>query len=256
MRLSRTSALMVAALAIAACDSGGTATPATLPTTSAAPGTSTPATTVTTDATTTSVVAEITTVPATTVPGTIGLSEGGPWTLVDSAPGITTPGLVYELMPKLWVYLPIQEDIANGITWTFNEEDRPIIEAYLQARLVFFKSASTDPISVDDPLWSAFYTDGGASYERVFAERRSTHQVLDLDAGVVLRPVVIGDERTESRGVVFDCMLDGSTWRLPDGSIGPGSVLGVTSNGVSAVADLVSNHWKLEGLATQPEACQ
>ena len=68
----------------------------------------------------------------------IGLSADGPWTLVDSAPGVTTPGLVYELMPGLWVYLPVVEDIPNGITWTLNEEDRPIIEAYLQARLVYY----------------------------------------------------------------------------------------------------------------------
>jgi len=249
MRLSRTCALMVAVLAVAACDSGGTATPATLPTTSAAPATSTPATTATTAATTSTVMADTTTVPATTVPGTIGLSEGGPWTLVDSAPGITTPGLVYELMPKLWVYLPIQEDIANGITWTFNEEDRPIIEAYLQARLVFYSAISSRPMDFTSSGWTDWYVDGGDRLRAVFEPKGDAGQVADMTEGVVLRPQVAGDNRTDTTALILDCNLDGAVIRNADGSVAEGSTPGVIVSGVAATMRLVAGSWKLERIS-------
>jgi hypothetical protein len=86
-------------------------------------------------------------VPVTTFDeATIQLSPDGPWRR-RLAPGITTPGLVYELMPGLWVWLPTEEDIPNGITWVLNEADLPIIEAYLQARLV----TSSDHHRSDQP---------------------------------------------------------------------------------------------------------
>ena len=255
MRLSRTCALMVAVLAVAACDSGGTATPATLPTTSASPASTAPATTVTTAASTSTVAAETTTVPVTTVPGTIGLSEGGPWTLVDSAPGITTPGLVYELMPKLWVYLPIEEDIPNGITWTFNEEDRPIIEAYLQARLVYFKAITSNPIDLSSPEWARWYADGGAVYEDQLQQRKADGQVADLDIGVVLQPQVIGDERNDTAAIVFDCVLDGGFFQLADGSLAPGSTRGVVEDGIGMRFALAPAGWQVTQVGQQPDAC-
>ena len=252
--MSRYRILPALGIVLAACSGGGASDLATIPPT-AAPSTAV-ATTVTESApASSSGTSAAATVVATTVAGTIGLSPDGPWRLVDSAPGITTPGLVYELMPKLWVYLPVTEDIANGITWTLNEPDRPLIEAYLHARLVFFRVTETNPFDLADPGWAEWYTDGGASYERILSERSGRGELLDRDVGVVLRPVVLGDERSDNRGIVFDCMLDGSVWRLPDGSLGVGSTPGVISNGVSAVVDESQAAWMVEGIANQPEAC-
>jgi hypothetical protein len=252
--MSRYRILPALGIVLAACGGGGESDLATIPPT-AAPSAAVDTTVTEPAPASSSSTSVATTVSVTTVAGAIGLSPDGPWRLVDSAPGITTPGLVYELMPKLWVYLPVTEDIANGITWTLNEPDRPLIEAYLQARLVFFRVTETNPFDLADPGWAEWYTDGGASYDGVLSERSSRGEVFDRDVGVVLRPVVLGEGRTDSEGIVFDCMLDGGVWRLPDGSLGADSTPGVAPNGVAAKVSL-SDHWAINGLATQPEACQ
>ena len=178
-------AAVLAACLLAACGDGGGAALDTIPPLRATVPSSTGSTgstavaaassTTSSPAATTSPVAPTTT--ATAVPA-LGLSPGGPWTLVDSAPGITTPGLVYELMPKLWAYLPLEEDLPNGIAWTFREEDREIIEAYLQARLVFFRMTETNPFDLDDGGWAQWYRDAGASYRSVLAGAQCSRRGL------------------------------------------------------------------------------
>jgi hypothetical protein len=253
--------LMIAlGVIVAGCGSGGSGMPATVPPTSApvapSPAPTTDGTIVPTTPLTMTAVTPVATDPSTTVSDTLGLSPDGPWRRVDSAPGITTPGLVYELMPKLWVYLPTQEDLAHGITWTFTEPDREIIEAYLQARLVFFRVTETNPFDLADPGWAEWYADGGASYAPTLNDRSSRGEVFDRDAGVVLRPVVLGEGRTETAAIVFDCMLDGGVWRLPDGSLGPDSTPGVSPNGLAAEIALKNQSFRVERIATQPEACR
>ena len=260
MRRTRSTILVlaVAFVGLVSCDSGGSADPATIAPASSSP---TDASTTASSSTTSSTTEPATTVVDTTAPagslpeGDIGLSPDGPWRLVDSAPGITTPGLVYELMPKLWVYLPVEEDIEQGILWTLTEEDLPIIEAYLQARLVYFQSVTSDPIDLDNPGWSEWYSDGGRTYLDNLTIRRNEGQVVDLDVGVVLRPVVIGDERTEVDAIVFDCVLDGGVFRSPDGSLAPGSALGVAPHGIGMRLRDVGAHWVVEQVGEQPNAC-
>ncbi len=238
-------------LAVASCGGGGTAPPATIaPTSSPEPVPTLAATTVTVA---TSVVA---TDPPTTLPDAIGLSPGGPWTRVDSAPGVSTPGLFYELMPELWVYLPVEEDIAHGITWTFTEADRPVIEAYLQARLVYFRAVTSDPIDLGLDGWTQWYADGGAVYFDSLTARRAQGQTADLDVGVVLRPEVIGDERTDTEAIVFDCVLDGGVFRMADGSLAPGSTPGVLADGVGFRISETSGRWRVTQVGSQPDACQ
>ncbi|MBI4933350.1 MAG: hypothetical protein HY828_05695 [Actinobacteria bacterium] len=247
--MSRHRILPALGVVLAACGGGGTADLSTIPTTVL------PSSVASTAAPTTVADSPSSTVAVTTAPGTIGLSADGPWRQVDSAPGITTPGLVYELMPKLWVYLPITEDVPNGITWTFNETDRPLIEAYLQARLVYFAAVTTSPMDLDNPGWQEWYADGGAVYRPGLEARDREGQVADLDVGVVLRPQVIGDERTETDGIVFDCVLDGGVFRMPDGSLAEGSTIGVVADGVGYRMASVQGTWKVTGVGTQPEAC-
>ena len=194
--------------------------------------------------------------PTATLPdGVIGLSADGPWTLVDSAPGITTPGLVYELMPGLWVYLPLVEDIPNGISWTFNEADRPIIEAYLQAKLVYFKAVTSNPIDLDNAGWAEWFANDEASNRAGLEERRNSGQTVDLDVGVVLRPQVIGDDRSDAMAIVFDCVLDGSVFRTADGSLSEGSSIGVGDSGSAFRLEFLENHWIVTETGRQPSAC-
>lgn len=252
--LSRALVLATCALAgLAGCDSGGNASPNTLGT--VPPTASTP------DPTDTDGTGEVgsTLAPTSSVgslpPGAIELAADGPWRRVDSAPGITQPGLVYELMPGLWVWLPTEEDIPNGITWVLNEADLPIIEAYLQARLVYFQSITSDPIDLDHPGWDQWYSDGGAAYAATLTSRKAQGQVADLSVGVVLRPTVMGEARTEGSAIVADCMLDGGVFRMPDGSLADGSAPGVAPYGSAALLTATDEVWVIAQISEQPESC-
>ena len=242
--MQRMKALAIAgALIVAGCDSGGSEQLDTIPPSSATVG---PLPTLPES----SDVATTEPAPTVTLPdGVVGLSAEGPWTLVDSAPGVTTPGLVYELMPGLWVYLPVVEDIPNGITWTLNEEDRPIIEAYLQARLVYYLAVTSRPMDFSSEGWNDFYVDGGDRLKGVMEPRGAAGQMVDLVAGVVLRPTVGGDGRTEVDALVLDCVLDGAVRRNLDGSIAEGSTPGIAAVEVGATLRFVDGLWKVDRIA-------
>ena len=243
----------MAAVALLGCTNDGTTQEATLPTPPATVtvASTTPAVTEApaTSAAPTSVVAtttsSTTTVAATVAPGVVGLSPDGPWHLVDSAPGITTPGLVYELMPKLWAFIQVEETDASTYSWTLNEADRPIIEAYLQAQLTYGQAATSDPPDLDQPGWERFFADGMTPRREALRQRRLDGQVADLDLGVVYQPQVLSDERTATTAVVADCVLDGGVFRMPDGSLAPGSTSGVTKSGKATRLELLDGQWKI-----------
>lgn len=249
MRLGLVRAVLLAACALTACDSGGNAAPPTLGT--APPAVSMPPTTTAPPPTTTAASAA----PASLPPGTVELSPDGPWRRVDSAPGITQPGLTYELMEGLWVWLPTVEDLPNGINWVLNEEDLPVIEAYLQARLVYFQAITSDPIDLAHPGWKTWYADEGAAYREGLTARIDQGQVADISDGVVLRPIVMGEERTDSTAIVADCMLDGGVFRMPDGSLAAGSSPGVAPYGSAARLTGGADQWIVAQISKQPGAC-
>ncbi|MEN9645718.1 MAG: hypothetical protein RL238_2387, partial [Actinomycetota bacterium] len=58
----------------------------------------------------------------------------------------------------------------------------------------------------------------------------------------------------DNAAIVFDCMLDGSVWRLPNGELGVGSVPGVIDNGLGAAMSS-SASWQVSRIADQPDAC-
>lgn len=183
------------------------------------------------------------------------LSADGPWRVVDAAPGVAAPGLAYELLPGLWAHLPVQEHVAEGVTWTLTAPDVPLVEAYLQARRVFYLATESSPFRLHDPGWGRWYLDGGAGFAAFLAPRDAAGEVFAREQGVVLRPVVLGEQRTDHSGIVFDCVLDGGVWRRPDGSLGADSVVGVVPTGVSTQVSLVDGRWRIGHLAAQPEAC-
>lgn len=185
----------------------------------------------------------------------VTLSPDGPWRRVSGAPGIDTPGLFYELMPKLYVYLPTVEDIDRGITWTLGIDDVPIIEAYIQARLVYFRAVTVDPIDLDAVGWSEWYADGGASYRRWLQEKRDRGEFVDLADGVVLRPLVAGDDRSATTALVMDCVLDGGVFVRPDGSLADGSSWGVVATGRGARMALEGGRWMITQFGPAEQAC-
>lgn len=197
-----------------------------------------------------------TTIVATTVPGQLGLSPDGPWHLVDSAPGVEGVGLVYELMPKLWVFLPTEVDLERGYLWTFNEEDRPIIEAYLMAVLTRYRSTDSVPATLDDPGWDLYYTpELKARLLPQYEQRSGEGTYTDLDLGVVVRPRVVEDNRTDSYAIVLDCRLDGAVRRSADGTLADGATPGVTAVGSANAVVLTSNAWRLDAYEPEDAAC-
>lgn len=193
---------------------------------------------------------------ATDPPGITTLGDG-PWHRVDGAPGIDTPGLFYELMPGLTAYLPVVEDIERGVLWTLRERDREIIEAYLQARLVYYRAVTQDPIDLDDEGWDYWFAKQGADWYMSFLpERRALGQSTDLDVGVVLYPEVIGDERSDTTAVVFECLYDGAVVVESDGSLSEGSRRGVGKVGYAYRMELIDGVWRIIGVFSADLACQ
>ena len=185
----------------------------------------------------------------------VTLSPDGPWRRVSGAPGIDTPGLFYELMPKLYVYLPTVEDIDRGITWTLGIDDVPIIEAYIQALLVYYRAITVNPMELDSPEWSRWYTDGGAAILVGLTKRRDRGEYADLADGVVLRPLVAGDERSATTALVMDCTLDGSVYFNPDGSLAEGSRWGVGTYGLGMRMEVVDGEWVVRQVGPAEQAC-
>ncbi|MCY7299636.1 MAG: hypothetical protein LH616_10540 [Ilumatobacteraceae bacterium] len=238
---------MVLTIALVGCSGNGRADgmlPTAPPTT--APTVTTSVATTTTVLPSTTVAATSTVAPAaTTVVAGVGLSPDGPWRLVDSAPGVTTPGLVYELMPKLWAFIQLEETDTSTYPWTLNDADQPIIEAYLQAQLTYYQAATSDPIDFNQPGWTQFYDVGGSGRFEPLKQRRLDGQVADLDVGVVFQPWLLGDERTDTYAIVADCVLDGGVFRMPDGSLAEGSTAGVARVGKAARMEVIDEQWKV-----------
>lgn len=197
---------------------------------------------------------------ASTMPGgsdsAAQLSAGGPWHLVDSAPGVRAPGLVYQLLPGLWAWLPVDENLRRGVVWTFTAADREVVEAYLQARLTIVRAGTTTPFGDDDPGWARWFLDGGTAFRSLLRERRQRGETYDLDRGVVLRPTVLGEERSADTAIVFDCVLDGGLWVRPDGSPGEGTRRGTYPTGVATRLRRVTGEWRIDHLTAQAEACE
>ncbi|MFM8311214.1 MAG: hypothetical protein ACKOAZ_04870, partial [Ilumatobacteraceae bacterium] len=131
----------------------------------------------------------------------------------------------------------------------------PIIEAYLQARLVYFRAMSVDPIELDDIGWSQWYIDGGAAYRESLQRRRDRGEHGDLADGIVLRPLVAGDERSPTTALVMDCVLDGGVFLRADGSLAEGSSWGVGPYGLGMRLELIDGRWMVKQTGPAEQAC-
>jgi hypothetical protein len=115
-------------------------------------------------------------------------------------PGVSTAGLFYELLPRVWVYLPVQEDLTHNILWTLRDEDLAVVEGYLRAQ----------------------------------ATR------LHPGAGMVLRPQVLGDDRSDTSALIADCVLP---------------VDGGPSSGQGFTLALRGGEWVVESSYSREDAC-
>ena len=188
---------------LAACtNSGNQVTPVSFDTiVPAAPTTST-STPATTAAATTTVQ---TTVAATLDPTTTAMSPTAGLTgpmfsdalgvKVATAPGIHTAGDTRQLLPEgLFVHLAWESDPNDFSVFSPIPEDIPILEAYTNASLAFYRAATTD-VMVDPAAFSPFMIDSGAQFVESLSEALASGYVDSLGAGVTLRPYVLADHR-------------------------------------------------------------
>lgn len=173
-------------------------------------------------------------------------------TPVLTAPSIRTRGDTRQLLAEgLFVHLAWEPDPADASVFTTQPEDVPILEAYAQAQLAYYRAA-LGLSTPDDANLDRFFVDGRARFADAFATRIAAGLDLQLGSGVVLRPYVIADQRTTTRAVVLDCYLhdEQEVPRGTDAIPGP-----LRTYGLVATMVRVDGVWKLERTGTEPGIC-
>ncbi len=173
-------------------------------------------------------------------------------TPVTDAPSVRTRGDTRRLLDEgLYVHLAWEPDPADASVFTPLPDDVPILEAYANAQLAYYRAALglTRP---DDPTLDRFLVDGSTRFAPAFAARAAAGLTLRLGSGVVLRPYVLGDQRTATAAVVLDCYLHDEQ-EVPIGSQAvPGPL---RTYGLVATMVLVAGNWKIDRTGTELGVC-
>jgi hypothetical protein len=246
MTMRTTVVIALCATLIVACsaDPDGPARPATpVTTTTPAPTTSPPTVPATTSA------------PTTTLPVTTGVvlpPDLGQ--LVSSAPGVTTPGDIWQLAPRLWLFLPSESAGDPNLTPP-RPEDAEILIAYARKQRALNLAASSDPMNLNSAELRAAYTQRGLE-GRVGALERLANGYLQLSDGIVFRPRVLSEPRSSTSAIIFDCLLD-SSFFAESGSRQPlpGEVSGPRRTAVFAGLVNISGSWLVELDGPEDLAC-
>ncbi len=261
--------LAAASIVVAGC-SGSTETAETAPTpgTNVVESTTTGSLSESTDATavTTSVETDPPTTPAieTTAPEVTGAPDEPfltdvPGRLVDSAPNVNSPGEIYELMPKLWLFIPSEPDPNDPNVIQPSPEDAEILAAYARYRAALYQDSTQNPLpaSPSAEVRQATSENTYGNLVPLYAQRSSARQHFELGDGDLYRPVVLQEPRTDSRVTVYDCVLSSSRWvNDADGSIAAGSSDQLIVGGIEEV--MVRNdagEWVYGGGMSNPDAC-
>ncbi len=186
-----------------------------------------------------------------------GFIPDGLGTPVDSAPGVSSPGEVVELIENVWIFIPSEADENDANVVPPLAEDEHIIVAYAEAQAAYHEQASMSPIPVEpSERLAASVADGGARLaENIFVPSAAAEQHLDLSDGIILRPVVIADPRSDTEAFIFDCQLDGTVFVNADGSLADGQTPGVKEFPQIASIVKVGDDWIVERLTRDERAC-
>jgi hypothetical protein len=209
---------VAAVTAPATTEASTTAVPVAAPATTVAPTTVAPTT-----------VAPTTTLPVTTgivLPPDLGH-------LVASAPGVSTPGDIWQLAPKLWLFLPSESAGDPNLTPP-KPEDAEILIAYARKQKALNLAASRYPMSLESGALDTVYTERGAA-NRIDALKPWRNAYLNLGDGIVFRPRIAQEPRTVTEALVFDCYLDSTFFATPStGDALPGEIQGRRETAVFA----------------------
>ena len=269
--MRRPLAVLFAVLALAgtACRSGNAGpdvTPAPPSSVSSSPSTvarsvptsssTAPAPSSTTSTTAASPTTTPTTAPANTVVTAVVLPEGI-GTKVDSAPGVSTPGDIRLLLPKVWAFVPSVPAPNDNHVQPPAPEDLPIISAYLEAQAAeaAFLTQRPLPTVASQSVIDVRTPAGVKSFEALLQLHAAAGDYYDLADGVVVRPVVIASPRSGVEAFIFDCELDSSGWRKADGTLAAGAVGGVTKYPAIARMVNVDGRWVTDALTTDERVC-
>jgi hypothetical protein len=238
-------ALLVVGLAVAACDSPKPARPADSAGSPAAAD-SAPSSTTTSTSTTTPQ-------PERTfgvLPDSIGAK-------VDNAPGVTTPGDIRELLPNAWVFIPSEPDPNDTHVQPPLPEDIDIITAYIEAQTAILELVTQNPLPTEpsDRVVAIRVDEAVNIGETLLKPRAEAGQYYDLREGILLRPVVIDDPRSDTEAIIFDCQLDASAWVNSDGTLADGRAPGVERYPQIARMKKVDGRWLADTVTSDDRVC-
>ena len=169
------------------------------------------------------------------------------------APGVNTPGDTRLLLPEgLYVHIAWQPDPNDSSIFNPSPEDIEILEAYANASTAYYR-ASLTTTTIDSPDFALYFVDAGAGYEAAFAEARAGGWVGSLGNGVVLRPYVLGDRRTDTNAVILDCYLQNEGYILRDGGVS--TLAPLQTKGTVATMTKQSGHWQVDYIGSEAGAC-
>jgi hypothetical protein len=248
---------------LTACNGNGTPdvtapVPTRAPTTTIDPD----ASTTTTSTTEPPLVTTLATEPTSTDTTTLVIGEGFlPDDLgqrVDSAPGVNSPGEIVELLENVWIFVPSEPDPNDASVIPPLPEDREILAAYAAAQQAYHEQASRTPV---DPVPSAALADsvldgGQLLSEAILQPTSAKGQHLDLSAGIVLRPFVLADPRSEDEVFIFDCQFDGTVLvNDSDGSLVDGQIAGVKEFPQVVSLKKTDGRWIVDRFGKDERAC-
>ena len=171
---------------------------------------------------------------------------------VATAPGVNTPGDTRQLLPAgLYVHIAWQADPTDASVFTVQPDDIPILEAYANATATFYAAATTDLV-VDAGAFAPYMVDGGRQFADSLHDASAAGYVDSLGTGVVLRPYVLADRRSESTAVVLDCTLSNEQFVLR-GEIPVDTE--VVTRGQATTMVKVDGIWKADVFSSLGTAC-
>lgn len=172
---------------------------------------------------------------------------------VDTAPGVHTRGDTRRLLDEgVYVHIAWEPDPNDASVFTVQPDDIPILEAYAMAQATYYRAAMGQ-ITTDHPDFDRYMLNGGDGLNKAFEARRRRGKVLSVGSGVLLRPYVLGDNRTETSAIVLDCSLHDEQEVDIDG--GRPVLSKLRPEGQFAVMTVNSGEWMIERVGLEPGAC-
>lgn len=176
---------------------------------------------------------------------------------VDSVPGVDSPGEIVELLDGVWVFIPSEADPDDPNVVPPLAEDTEILAAYAEAQAAYHEQASQEPLDPEPSarLEAAILDGGQLLAENILRPQSEAGRHLDLSDGIVLRPVVIADPRSDTEAFIFDCQFDGTVFVDADGAPADGQARGVKEFPQIASLVRVDGRWIVDRLTRDERAC-